>query len=75
MSKFDYDDSVFIKPNSVFPERAKTLASVVGVFEDRKRWVFPEFPPGVIYTVEFDDGVAVEVHESHLSAWASRSDG
>ncbi len=29
---------------------------------------FERFPEGVIYTIEFEDGQAVDVHESLLSA-------
>lgn len=39
---------------------------VVGVFDDRPGGYFDQFPPGTIYSIEFEDGSSVEVHESML---------
>jgi hypothetical protein len=61
--KFNYDDMVKVRPE-VSPElRPCAIAWVVGVFETRAGSYFDKFPDGIIYTIEFEDGSAVEVHE------------
>jgi hypothetical protein len=37
---------------------------VVNREEDRRGEFLRQYPQGVVYTVEFDDGAAVRVHES-----------
>jgi len=44
-------------------------AWVVGVFEKSLGAHFDKLPPGVVYTVEFEDGSATEVHEDELEKW------
>jgi hypothetical protein len=44
---------------------------VIGVFppEERARIPFPTLPPGTVYTVEFEGGDAMDLHEDHLEPW------
>ncbi len=65
---FTYDDIVRVKMSAPAPTRPGARCWVVGVFppEERARVHFPQFPPGVVYTVEFEDGVAIDIHEEQL---------
>jgi hypothetical protein len=66
MSKFTYDDIVMVL-DSASPElRPGHKAWVVGVFEIHPGKWFDRFPEGVVYTIEFEDGSAIEIHESNL---------
>ncbi len=70
MSKFTYDDIVVIR-NSADPKlRPGQRAWVIAVFdtrESRPGTAFDAFPEGVVYSVEFEDGTAVNVHEHDLT--------
>jgi hypothetical protein len=76
MPKFTYSDLVRVRPGVStwfdVPGRRTTgprigePASVYAITEDRRLGPRPEFPAGVIYGVEFDDGDAIEVHEDDL---------
>lgn len=77
MPKFTYSDLVRVRPGistwfdvpgrRTAGPRIGDPASVYSVTEDRTPPASrPEFPPGVIYGVEFDDGDAIEVHEADL---------
>jgi hypothetical protein len=46
-------------------------AWIVGVFEGegRRGTYFERFPPGSVYSVEFEDGASAEVHEDDLELW------
>ncbi|MGJ7903513.1 hypothetical protein [Lysobacter sp. 1R34A] len=69
MSKFTYDDIVRVAEAADGPLRPGSIGWVVGVFEDRPPGAhFSRFPPGVVYTVEYEDGAANEIHESWLEA-------
>jgi hypothetical protein len=48
-------------------------ASVTMVFlpKDRARPYFDKFPPGVVYSIEYEDGESADVHENFLSASSS----
>ena len=59
--------------------RPGSEARVVGIFFERHgNTCFGQFHEGAIYTIEFEDGVAADVHESQLepmvpignSAWS-----
>jgi hypothetical protein len=66
MTKFTYDDIVkvvFIASDECRPGQR---AWIVGVFEDRPGEYFERFPPGTVYSIEFEDGTSIEVHESSL---------
>lgn len=66
MTKFTYDD--IVRVIATVPKRLRPgeRAWVVGVFEDRPGKYFYAFPEGVVYSIEFEDGTSVDVHESDL---------
>lgn len=66
MAKFTYDDIVKINETCSTSQRRGERAWVIGVLEDRKRFPFVQFPPGVVYTVEFENGDAIDIHENDL---------
>lgn len=67
MSKFTYDDIVRIAEAADESLRPGSIGWVVGIFEERPTGEhFSRFPPGVVYTVEYEDGAANEIHESWL---------
>ncbi len=66
MAKFTYSDIVKARPIADKKLRPGTRAWVVGVLEDRTHFPLEQFTPGVVYTVEFEDGEAVNVHEDDL---------
>jgi hypothetical protein len=65
MPKFTYNDIVRIRPGADLTLR-RERGWVVGVFEDRPGPYFEKFPPGVVYTIEFEDGTSTEVPENVL---------
>lgn len=67
MAKYDYDDIVCIVDGAPAHLRLGCRAWIVGIVEERRRAYFASFPPGVVYTVEFEDGDSVDVHESYLT--------
>ena len=64
--KFNYDDTVKVRPDAAPELRPGATAWVVGVFETRPGSYFDKFPDGVIYTIEFEDGSSADVHEMSL---------
>jgi hypothetical protein len=66
MAKFTYDDIVKAKPMAEPKARPGEQAWVVAVLENRIHSPLKQFPPGVVYTVEFEDGDAINVHEDDL---------
>jgi hypothetical protein len=68
MSKFTCDDTVWIKKDAPSQLRRGQKASVIMVFppQDRIGSYFDRFPPGVVYSIEFEDGESIDVHESFL---------
>jgi hypothetical protein len=62
----NYDDTIRIRANAPVGLRRGTLASICGITApaDRHGKHWEQFPPGTIYLVEFEDGEALEVHES-----------
>lgn len=67
MAKFTYDDIVIIRKNADPSMRPGSKAWVIGVFQDRTANRFEWLPEGVVYSVEFEDGEAIDVHETALS--------
>lgn len=67
MAKFAYNDIVTVRAGAGHG-LPNGRACVVGVFEDRPGVYFDKFPPGVVYTVEFEDGSSEEIHEGDLMA-------
>jgi hypothetical protein len=66
--KFNYDDVVLVRPTASPQLRPGANAWVVGVFETRPGPYFDKFPEGVVYTIEFEDGSSLEIHEQDLEA-------
>jgi hypothetical protein len=68
MAKFNYDDIVRIKVGAMTSANAnrRDRAWVVAVIEDRERFPLSQFPPGVVYSIEFEDGTAVDIQENDL---------
>ena len=68
MSKFTFRDSARIENSAPDGLRPGTVVAVVGVIEQHQRFGShaDSFPEGVIYTVEFEDGTSLDVHEDHL---------
>lgn len=68
MALFNFNDTVRVKASAPAELRPAALASVVMIHEGRGRVgeYFEQFPDGVIYTVEFEDGHAVDLHEQFL---------
>lgn len=66
-AKFNYDDVVRVQPFANIEARPNERAWIVGVFEARPEGsYFDKFPAGVVYSIEFEDGSAIEVHEANL---------
>lgn len=63
-----YDDTVMIKLDAAEPFRPGAKGWVVGITppEERRGTHFEQFPEGVAYLVEFEDGEALDVHGSWL---------
>jgi hypothetical protein len=76
MPRFTWGDSVRIAEGAPANVRPGSPAEVVGFSEQHKRRgsYLQEFPTGVVYTVEFEDGSDAEVHEDHLVPLASNDD-
>ena len=64
--KFTYNDIVIADKNASKEFRPGEKAWVIGVFSDRAKDKFSWLPDGVIYTVEFEDGEAIDVNEDIL---------
>ncbi|NDI87665.1 hypothetical protein [Undibacterium crateris] len=73
MPKFTYNDIVRVRPDSEGTSRPDR-AWIVGIFEDRPGSYFEKFPEGVVYTIEFEDGSSIEVHEDDLEPDPSDGD-
>lgn len=63
-----YDDTVMVKPDAAERFRPGATGSVIGITspEERRGTHFEQFPEGVVYLVEFEDGEALDVHASWL---------
>jgi hypothetical protein len=66
MARFTYNDIVRISKTSSPSQRCGERAWVVAVIEDRDRFPLAQFHPGVVYTVEFENGDAADIHEDDL---------
>jgi len=76
MAKFTFNDTVRVKPGTASDCRPGALASVVMVHEESTRWgsYMDRFPAGAVYTIEFDDGHALELCEDDLERGAFPSE-
>lgn len=67
MPRFTYDDIVRTVAGAPAELRPGARSNVIAVFETRPDGShFATFPDGVIYSVEFEDGEAIDVHEDYL---------
>lgn len=65
--KYSYDDVVRIRSTTNAVTRFGERAWIVGIFTTRPVGdYFGNFPPGIVYSVEFEDGSSTEVHEDDL---------
>jgi len=69
MPNFKYDDIVRVSGDSDIQPGPSRKAWVVGIFEKSLGSHFDQFPPGVVYSVEFENGSATDVHEDNLEIW------
>ena len=66
-SQFTYNDVVRVAPWARAEARPGARAWIVGVFAPpRVGDFFARFPDGVVYSIEFEDGNSLEVHETDL---------
>jgi len=67
MAKFTYSDAVRVRARAPASLRPGAAASVIAVFETPPASShFAKFPQGVVYSIEYADGAATDVHEDHL---------
>jgi hypothetical protein len=68
MAKFDYGDVVTVRKG------AKTISimergSIIAIIEDASKLGYLLcFPPGTVYSVEFEGGDRADIHESDLES-------
>jgi len=65
MAPFTYNDTVRVKQAAPAQWRPGELASVVGISLEAERSgeFLKTFPHGILYTIEFEDGSSVQLHE------------
>jgi hypothetical protein len=65
---FTYNDIVRVASDAPSEKRPGQRAWVIAVFPEghRLREALDPLPTGTVYSVEFEGGDAIEVHESHL---------
>jgi hypothetical protein len=65
MTPFTYNDTVRVKQTAPARCRPGELASVVGISlaAERSGEFLRAFPHGILYTIEFEDGSSVQLHE------------
>lgn len=67
MSKFEIDDTVITKEVPHLKQYHGQVGSVINVFSERPTGKhFEQFPEGVVYVVEFENGEAIDIHEFDL---------
>lgn len=64
--RFTYDSQVRVSVGAPAEMRPGEKAWVVAVLEAEKVPTYREFKPGVVYTIEFEDGSAIDVEEELL---------
>lgn len=69
-SMFTYDDVVRVTVDAKEDMRPGAKAWVIGITTPSQRQGehFQQFPPGIVYSVEFEGGDAIDIHESMLEA-------
>lgn len=64
---FNYDDVVRVVANAEQMYRPGAIAWVVAVFHQKPEGAsFDGFPDGVVYSIEFEDGEAIDIPECML---------
>ena len=71
MTRFTYDDIVKLNDGSAVGPSQSGRAWVIGIVTDRERFPLSHLQPGVVYSIEFEDGRAMDVHEDDLEPWPS----
>lgn len=66
MAKFTYSDIVRARSSADSTCRPGERAWVIAVIDNRVHFPLRQFPPGVVYSVEFEGGKAVNIHEDEL---------
>jgi hypothetical protein len=67
MARFSYDDTVRIVRCADEKYKPGAVVSIIGIFKEKPSGsYFEEFPPGTIYTIEYENGEAIDIHESLL---------
>ncbi|MGZ4954574.1 MAG: hypothetical protein ACXV8Q_05630 [Methylobacter sp.] len=66
---FNYDDIVKVQVNAGPDQRPGAKAWIVGIFETRPGEYFNKFPEGIVYSIEFEDGSSIEIHETSLQPY------
>jgi hypothetical protein len=76
MTKFTWNDTVQIKQSAPAQYCRGEPASVVGISlkSDRRGAFLEAFPEGIVYTIEFEGGSSVEIHESFVEKGAFPSE-
>jgi hypothetical protein len=64
MARFTYDDIIVLRDTARAIERRGGKAWIIAVLEDRVRFPLSQFPPGVVYSVAFEGGDAIAVHQN-----------
>lgn len=69
MPKFNYDDIVRVNVGVESNLRPGERAWIVGITPAERRLgsYYEKFPDGVIYTIEFEGGDSIDVHEDDIS--------
>ena len=76
MAPFTYNDTVRVKQAAPARCRPGELASVVGISLEAERSgaFLKAFPRGILYTIEFEDGNSVQLHEDLVEKGAFPSE-
>jgi hypothetical protein len=73
MNKFTFDDTVQVKKDAAIPlRRAKASITMIFLPQDREGSYFDQFPSGVVYSIEYEDGESIDVHEDFLEIQCPR---
>lgn len=63
---FEYDDRVRVLSAGINALRLGAVGNVVAIISDRDRFPLPQFPPGIVYSVEFEGGELIDFHEAMI---------
>lgn len=76
MATFTYNDTVRVKLVAPAQYRPGELASIVGISlqAERSGDFLKAFPHGILYTIEFEDGSSMQLHEDLVEKGAFPSE-